>query len=102
MTSQVRQPIHSVGPDGRPNPQPKGTLEVVNVIGPHLSQARITAVKDANRDPVLVGDVLNNSTWDPFQEFFVKQGLLQQKIELSQYLDAALVNQALDRLSREP
>jgi hypothetical protein len=68
VKTQLTFNIHGVGPDGRPNPQPKGTLEVVNVIGPHLSQARITGVKDASRDPVLVGDVLNNSTWDPFQK----------------------------------
>ena len=67
-----------------------------------------TQVKDPNLFKVMglpslpANGTLDQSTWDPFQEFFVKQGLLQQKIELSQYLDAALVNQALDRLSREP
>lgn len=62
---QLTFTIHGVGLDGRPNPQPKGTLEVVNVIRDHLSQARITSVKDANRDPILKGDVLYNPSWNP-------------------------------------
>ncbi len=57
--------IHDVGSDGRPNPQPKGTLEVVNVLGPHLSQTRITSVKDRNRDPILERDVIYNASWNP-------------------------------------
>lgn len=68
VKAQLTFNIHGVGPDGQPLPKPKGSLEVVNVIGPHLSQARITSVADANRDPVLVGDVLNNSTWNPYQK----------------------------------
>lgn len=44
---QLTFSIHGVGTDGRPNPQSKGTLEVVNVIGDHLSQTRISSVKIA-------------------------------------------------------
>jgi hypothetical protein len=62
---QLTFTIHGVGLDGRPNPQPKGTLEVVNVVGPHLSQTRITAVKDRSRDPVLENDVIYNPSWNP-------------------------------------
>jgi hypothetical protein len=62
---QLTFTIHGVGLDGRPNPQPKGTLEVVNVIRDHLSQAHITSVKDANRDPILKGDILYNPSWNP-------------------------------------
>ena len=57
--------IHGVGADGRPNPQTKGTLEVVNVIGPHLSQARITSVNNPNRDPIVANDVVYNASWNP-------------------------------------
>src|SRR6185437_2201070 len=46
---QLTFSIHGVGLDGRPIPQPKGTLEVVNVVSEHLSRTRITSVKDANR-----------------------------------------------------
>jgi hypothetical protein len=62
---QLTFTIHGVGLDGRPNPQPKGTLEVLNVINGHLSQARVTSVKDPDRHPILEGDVLYNPSWNP-------------------------------------
>jgi hypothetical protein len=62
---QLTFTIHGVGLDGRPNPQPKGTLEVLSVIGAHLSQARVTSVKDPDRRPILEGDVLYNASWNP-------------------------------------
>jgi predicted nucleic acid-binding Zn-ribbon protein len=65
VNRQLTFTIHGVAADGRPNPQPKGTLEVINVIGPHLSQTRITSVKDRNRDPVTTGDVIYNASWNP-------------------------------------
>lgn len=58
--------IYGLSADGRPNPQPKGTLEVVSVVGPHLSQTRITSEKDGKRDPILEGDVIFNASWNPF------------------------------------
>jgi hypothetical protein len=62
---QVTFSIHGLGLDGKPNPEPKGTLEVVNVLGEHLAQARITSVKDPHRDPILKGDTLFNPLWNP-------------------------------------
>lgn len=62
---QLTFSIHSLGLDGRPNPTAKGTLEVVNVLGEHLSQARITSVRDRNRDPIVKGDILFNPLWNP-------------------------------------
>ena len=62
---QLTFTIHGMGVDGRPNPRPKGTLEVVNVIAPHLSQTRITSAKDRNRDPITKGDVIYNASWNP-------------------------------------
>ena len=62
---QLTFTIHGLGADGRPSPQSKGTLEVVNVIGPHTSLARITSVKDRNRDPIVVNDVVYNPSWNP-------------------------------------
>src|SRR5260370_835335 len=44
-------------------PVPKGTLEVVSIIGPHSSKARITNVRDQNRDPLLRGDFIFNPIW---------------------------------------
>lgn len=57
--------IYGVGIDGRVNPQPKGTLEVVNVVNDHLSRARVTSVKDPNRDPIMENDVIYNASWNP-------------------------------------
>jgi hypothetical protein len=62
---QLTFSIHGVGLDGRPISHSKGSLEVVNVIGEHLSQARITSVRDANRDPIMQGDILYNPSWNP-------------------------------------
>ena len=41
----------------------KGMLEVISVLGPHLSQARITAENDPIRERILNGDVLYNAAW---------------------------------------
>jgi hypothetical protein len=65
VVPQLTFSIHAAGPDGRLTPAPKGTLEVVRVVGPHLSRVRITSVKDAAADPILKGDRLFNPTWDP-------------------------------------
>jgi hypothetical protein len=41
------------------------------------------------------------TTWDPFQEFYVSQGILDHKLDLTQYFDASLVNAALERLGHD-
>jgi RNA polymerase sigma factor (sigma-70 family) len=64
VTPNLTFSIHSLGPDGKLS-KAKGTLEVVQVIGPHLSRARVTSVKDSSRDPVMRNDRLFNPTWDP-------------------------------------
>jgi hypothetical protein len=66
VTEQLTFAIHGLSPtDHKPLPAAKGTLEVISVVGPHLSQARITSVKDRFRDPILKGDILFNPTWNP-------------------------------------
>lgn len=62
---QLTFAIHGAGPDGRPMKEAKGTLEVLDVLGERLSQARLTSVKDPNRDPVMKGDYLFNPGWSP-------------------------------------
>jgi hypothetical protein len=57
--------IHGRGPDGRPLPATKGTLEIINVTGDHSSQAQIVSVKDAMKDPILEGDFLYNPVFHP-------------------------------------
>lgn len=106
VNPQLTFTIHGLAADGRPNPKPKGTLEVVNVIGPHLSQTRVTSVKDRNRDPITEGDVIYNASWNPnlkkhvaiagivdltgdgrddLEEFM--RSLKRQNIEVDAYLD---------------
>ncbi len=65
LKPQTTFSIHSVGINGKLNLTPKGTLEVVRVIGPHLSRARVTSTRDAKADPILKGDKLFNPTWSP-------------------------------------
>ncbi|HVS36432.1 MAG TPA: hypothetical protein VMS17_12775, partial [Gemmataceae bacterium] len=60
--------IHAQGPDGRPVPASKGTLEVLNVVGPDLSQAQIVNVKDSFKNPILPGDYLYNPIFHPGKE----------------------------------
>jgi len=60
--------VHGVGPNGKPLPVVKGTVEVVKVVGDHLSQARVTSVADPGRDPILTGDILFNPSWHPTQK----------------------------------
>ncbi len=68
--------VHGIGPDGRPNPKDKATLEVVRVLGDHLSQAKILYVTtprenprhDPTHNPVVKGDVIINPSWNPNQK----------------------------------
>jgi NitT/TauT family transport system substrate-binding protein len=66
-----------------------------------------TQVKDPNLYRVMglpsldPNGEMKPSVWDPFQDFYVQQGILQQRIDLTPYLDTALVNAALNRLGRE-
>jgi hypothetical protein len=57
--------IHGQGPDGRPIPASKGTLEVLNVVDDNLSQGQVVSVKDAFKDPILPGDFLYNPIFHP-------------------------------------
>ncbi len=41
----------------------KGTIEVLEVLGPKVSRARIVTQENAIRDAVLAGDVLYNAAW---------------------------------------
>jgi hypothetical protein len=42
---------------------PKGTIEVIEVLGPDVSRARITGEFASIRDRILTGDLLYNSVW---------------------------------------
>jgi NitT/TauT family transport system substrate-binding protein len=47
------------------------------------------------------GAVDPTPSWGVFQDFFVKQGLQQRKVDVAKYVDFAFINSAIDRLGRE-
>jgi hypothetical protein len=55
----------AVGADGKPEKEGKATLEVTNILGDHLAQARVTSLRDEGKDPIMRGDLLFNPGWDP-------------------------------------
>ena len=57
--------VHGRDVGGKPLEESKGSIEVVNILSDHMSQARVTSLKDANRDPILTGDLLYHPTWSP-------------------------------------
>ena len=57
--------IHGKGPDGKPLPASKGSLEVIDVLGDHLAQAQVVTVKEEFKDPILPGDYLYNPIFHP-------------------------------------
>jgi len=44
---------------------------------------------------------LDIKTWDPFQDFYIQHKVLNQKVDLTKYVDPQLLKAALDRLGRE-
>lgn len=42
---------------------PKGSIEIIEIMGPNLSQARITEEESQVRDRILQGDLLYNAIW---------------------------------------
>jgi hypothetical protein len=57
--------VHGIDANGKANLDAKATLEVIEVIKPHMSQGRLIAVVNQQSDPVIVGDKLFNPVWDP-------------------------------------
>ena len=43
----------------------KGSIEVLNIRGPHLAEARI--MESTNSDPIVPGDIIYTPIWDPGQ-----------------------------------
>jgi hypothetical protein len=52
------------GAAGKPR---KGAVEVVSVLEPHLSAAKVVEANNPARDPLLAGDLLFNPAWSPTQ-----------------------------------
>jgi hypothetical protein len=55
----------AIGADGKPEKEGKATMEVINILGEHVAQAKVTWVRDPGADPLLRGDLLFNPGWDP-------------------------------------
>lgn len=63
---QLTFSVFAPGPGGKAKgSERKAALEVVSVLEPHLSRARLFEVRDAGRDPILPGDLLFNPSWSP-------------------------------------
>ncbi|MBX7168870.1 MAG: hypothetical protein K1X74_21215 [Pirellulales bacterium] len=45
------------------DPEPKGKIEVTQILGQHLAEARI--LEDSLSDPLLIGDLIFTPTWTP-------------------------------------
>jgi hypothetical protein len=43
----------------------KATIEVVTILAEHRSIARVTSLRDGDRDPIMPGDLLYNIAWSP-------------------------------------
>jgi hypothetical protein len=98
--------IFGQGTAGRGSKERKGALEVVNVMGPHLSMAKITETVDPRTNPMQTGDLLVNPAWSPTMQGHVaiaglidlagdgrdhsdefKRNLQKQNVVVDAYLD---------------
>jgi hypothetical protein len=57
--------LHDLGRNGQLEQIPKGSVEVIQIVGPHVARVRVTSVTDRNKNPIVVGDQLFNPTWGP-------------------------------------
>lgn len=85
--------IFSQGRGDRPSRDYKGSLEVLEVLGPHFSKAKLIQVVDPNRNPIMVGDVLINPTWNPYvREHIAIAGLVDLTGDRRHNLDEFMRN----------
>jgi hypothetical protein len=65
VKAQLTFSIFGVDSYGKVEKQPKASIEVVKVVAAHLSQARVTYVRDLGADPIQEGDQVYNPAWNP-------------------------------------
>jgi hypothetical protein len=83
--------IFGHGIAGRGSTERKGALEVVEVVGPHLSRAKITETVDLRNNPIQTEDVLVNPAWSPtMQEHVAIAGLIDFTGEGRDHIDEFL------------
>jgi hypothetical protein len=56
--------VFGVGPDGKAERERKGTITVVRVLQPHMSEGSIAEDAGAGKNPMLRGDFLFNPAWN--------------------------------------
>jgi hypothetical protein len=71
VKEQLTFSVYGVDRGGKVQKEPKASLEVVKVIAPHLSQARVTYLRDASGEPLLDGDLVYNPAWNPHKKTYV-------------------------------
>jgi hypothetical protein len=57
--------VFAPGLPGHPNKDFKGKIEIIDVISPQVSKAKIIEVANPNVNPLMVGDVIINPIWSP-------------------------------------
>lgn len=60
---QISFTVHSADTPAGDKSHKKGSIEVTQILGPHLSAARI--LEDDPKDPLVPGDKIYTSLWDP-------------------------------------
>lgn len=65
LRTQTRFSVFKDKGDGTPAGDLKASLQVTDISGDHLARVQVTYIRDANRNPILPGDLLFNPTWSP-------------------------------------
>jgi hypothetical protein len=71
VKTQLTFSVFGVDAYGKVAKQPKASVEVVKVVGPHLCQAKTTSIRNGNSDPLQDGDLVYNPAWNPNQKTHV-------------------------------
>ncbi len=65
VKEQLTFSIFGKSPNGQIDKEPKGSLEIIKVIDAHLSQARLSSLRDPYGNPLQEGDLIYNPAWSP-------------------------------------
>lgn len=62
LRPQVTFAVAQAGLQDAAEAEQKGTIEITRILGPHMSEARVT--KDSSKDPLVPGDRIFSQVWD--------------------------------------
>jgi hypothetical protein len=71
VKEQLTFSVYGRSADGKVDKTPKGSVEVVKVLGSHLAQARVSYMRDLGADPIQEGDLVYNPAWNPSRKTHV-------------------------------